>query len=154
MKKIVSLLLAAMLLACTAAYAEWPDIDLASLSFEELVELHKAVDAEIDARIGCEPSTIAAGVYIAGTSIKSGAYTITCSDAYDESGMVIQVFENQDKYKEFLNSGDYWYAPGYQLYSGNIAADQTATISLADGMILVINGGAGIIQEGNPIWAP
>lgn len=153
MKKIVCLLLVVLMAVCSVVYAEG-GFDLSSMSLDELVALHKAVDAEIDARIGCEPSTIADGVYIAGTSIKAGAYTITCSETYDETGMVIQVFENQDKYEEFLNSGNNWYAPGYQLYSGSIAADQTATISLADGMVLVISGGAGMVQEGNPIWAP
>lgn len=54
MKKLVS-----MLACCLVASAE---ASLAAMTTEELVELHKAVDAEIDARIGYEQEAVCDGL--------------------------------------------------------------------------------------------
>ena len=50
MKKIVCLLLVVLMAVCSVVYAEG-GFDLSSMSLDELVALHKAVDAEIDSRI-------------------------------------------------------------------------------------------------------
>lgn len=152
MRKMITLALVSMLLICGTAHAEI-SIDLTTMALDELVELHKFLDAEIDARIGCEPSMIAGGVYTAGETIKAGAYVITCSAAYAEEGMVIQVYASHEQYEK-CRSVINQYKDDYQLFSEYIQPGQAVTISLADGMVLVIDGGVGIAESYVPTWAP
>lgn len=152
MRKMIALALVSLLLICGTASAE-TSIDLSTMSLDELVELHKLLDAEIDARIGVEPSMIAGGVYTAGETIKAGAYVITCTAAYAEEGMAIQVYASHAQYDEcrsVLNQ----YKDDYQLFAGHILPGQSVTVSLSDGMVLVIDGGVGLAEAIAPAWAP
>lgn len=149
MKKLITLFLAFLLSFCAVASAE--DLDLSSMNLDELVELHKLLDAEIDARIGGKPSLIAGGVYTAGKTIKSGMYAITCSDVYNEDGMTIKMFTSQSAYMLYQNdtSSDYYVHLSLTLQKG-----QTMSVSLSDGMVLVIDGGVGMAEAFMPTWAP
>lgn len=151
MKKLISLLLVCLLSFGAAASAE--GLDLSAMSLNELVELHKLLDAEIDARIGCSPSLIAGGVYTAGDTIKTGAYAITCTAAYTEEGMAIQIYANHEQYEK-SRSVYSQYKDDYQLFAGSIQPGHSVTVSLSEGMVLVIDGGAGLIEALAPTWAP
>lgn len=151
MKKLIALLLVSLLALCPAAMAE--GIDLKGMTLDELIALHAAIDAEIDARIGCEPSLIAGGVYTAGETIKTGVYVITCTNAYGEDGMTITVYANHEQYEK-CRSVINQYKDDYQLYAGSIAVEQAVTVSLADGMVLVIDGGIGLVEAITPTWTP
>lgn len=152
MRKLIILALVSLLLICGTASAEI-NIDLSNLSLDELVELHKLLDAEIDERFGGEPSMIAGGVYTAGETIKAGAYVITCTAAYAEEGMVIQVYASHAQYEE-CRSVISQYKDDYQLFAGHIQPGQSVTVSLASGMVLVIDSGVGLAESITPSWAP
>lgn len=149
--RIITLSLICLLAFSGAAAAE--GIDLTAMSINELVALHQSVDDEIDARIGCDPSTLAGGVYTAGETIKAGAYAITCTAAYAEDGLCIQMYANHAQYDECRAVIDV-YKDDYQLFAGHIQPGQSVTVSLSDGMVLVLEGGAGLAEVIAPTWAP
>lgn len=151
MKKLVALILVFLFAFSAAASAD--GFDLSAMTTEELLALHMAVDAEIDARIGCEPSTIASGVYTAGETIKSGVYVITCAEAYAEEGMKVQVYANHAQYEECREVFD-TYKDDYQLFAGTIMPGESVSISLSEGMVMVIDCGLGHAQATTPSWAP
>ncbi len=152
MKKIIAMLLVAMMVfGGSVVSAE--GVNLATMTTEELLALHEAVDAEIDARIGCEPSAIGGGVYTAGETIKPGVYIITCAEAYAEEGMQVQVYADHAQYEEYRAVFDS-YKPDYQLFAGVIMPGESVSISLSDGMVMVIDGGFGHVQTVTPSWAP
>ena len=157
MKKIVSLLVA-MLLICTAAYAESPD--LAAMSLEELKALHEQLDAELVARNAGAHSLITEGMYTAGKSIKPGAYKITCTEVYGEEDFTIHTFENEDNYSLYELGMGYGYGGSYDslmnaylVYSGNIEVGKSITVQLTEGMVLHIEGGSGEINALIADWA-
>ena len=152
MRKMITLAIVSLLLICGTAHAEI-SIDLTTMSLDELVELHKLLDAEIDARIGGEPSMIAGGVYTAGETIKAGVYVITGATAYAEEGMTIQVYASHEQYQK-CRAVYASYKDEYRLLEEHILPGQTVTISLADGMVLVIDGGLGMAEAFAPTWAP
>lgn len=157
MKKVLSLLVA-LLLVCTAAYAEAPD--LSAMTLEELVELHKLLDAELVARNAGAHSTITEGMYTAGKSIKPGTYKITCTEVYGEEGCTIHTFESEDNYSLYELGMGYGYGGSYDslmnaylVYSGNIEVGKSITVQLTEGMVLHIEGGSGEIHTLNADWA-
>lgn len=81
MKKIVSLLLVMLLLACSAAYAE--SIDVAGMPDDELIALYESVKAEMQERGISHSSskTLIEGKYIVGEDIEPGDYIITCTQS-------------------------------------------------------------------------
>ena len=148
MRKLISLSLVFAMLFCGVANAEI-DIELTLLSIDELIELHRLLIAEIEMRIGGEPSMIGGGVYIAGKTIKAGTYILTCSEAYGDVGMTIQMFESKSAHSLFLGG-----VTSNLLCSQSLQVGQSMSVSLADGMVLVIESGMGIVEAVSPAWAP
>ena len=75
MKKLVTLCLSLLLLMPVCASAS--DVDLASMSFDELVALKEGILEEIVSRPEFKEVTVPTGVYIVGEDIPVGAYTVT-----------------------------------------------------------------------------
>ncbi len=80
MKKLVSLILCmALLLISLPALAQ---IDLSSLSFDELLSLNTQVVTEITSRAEWKEVTVPAGVYEVGVDIPVGYWTISASEGF------------------------------------------------------------------------
>lgn len=73
MKKVIAIALA-LILICAAAYAA---IDLSGMSFDELLELRKQVDAALWASDGWQEVTVPQGVYRVGEDIPAGRWCVT-----------------------------------------------------------------------------
>lgn len=99
MKRITVLVLAALLLFCltlSSSYAE--DIDLSSLSYDELITLQSKLSLEIMQRPEFKAVKVPPGAYKVGVDIPAGKWTITASEgacevywgkALDEYGVEI-----------------------------------------------------------------
>lgn len=74
MKKALSCLLAVFLVVPVLAYA---DVDVKSLSTEELIALRVSIAAELMDRGEMKSATVPAGEYIVGEDIPAGSYSIT-----------------------------------------------------------------------------
>lgn len=161
MKRIVKIMCLCMvfcLLFGTVVFAE--GVDLSSMSLMELVKLHQALDKEIDARIGCQTSTIAEGVYTAGKSIKPGMYRIVCQESFGEEGLIIQTFANESDYSSYKLGTGYGLGSAYNnlmnayvVYSGSIEKGKAITVQLTQGMVLYIGNGIGEIHTIVADWA-
>ena len=147
MRKLFACILTFAMLISAVACAE--SIDLISMSLEQLIELRYLIDTRIDELIGRTPSTIAGGVYYAGQTIKPGVYVITCSEAYDDQGMTIQMFDSSLNYSTYING-----VTANLRYSESLQPMQSVTISLSEGMVLLIHNGSGIIETIQADWAP
>ena len=143
MRKLVLVLLLVLTVFCNMAYAE--DIDLTSMSLEELVELHKTIDAEIDARIGCEESLIPSGMYVAGKSINSGSYVISGND--DHYGIDVSTFASEETYRQAMAEDD----DSLILFESYVTEENSAFVKLEDGMVLYLDETA-IIEQATADW--
>lgn len=76
MKKLVSFIIVCSVLF-SFAYAE---VDLSSLSYDELVELSHTLTSEIISRPEWKEVTIPAGQWVVGVDIPEGIYSIKCID--------------------------------------------------------------------------
>nr|DAG55577.1 MAG TPA: TRAF PROTEIN, TRAO PROTEIN, TRAN ADHESION, BACTERIAL SECRETION.5A [Bacteriophage sp.] len=154
MKKLVSVLLVCLLAICVSAPVcadgEAAAIDLEAMSLDELLELHEAIDAEIDARIGCEQETVCDGVYVAGTSIKPGTYIITCTSV-NNMCMYVSTFASEDDYATYKAN---MFAPNApRLTQVSLTeAGQSAMVYLGEGMVMEIVGGSGTINAAAAEW--
>lgn len=80
MKKLLSLLLAALLLCSCFAVAE---IDVSGMSYEELTELNRAVQLELFKKGALiDGVKVPAGRYIVGEDIPEGVYRIESGSSY------------------------------------------------------------------------
>lgn len=151
MRKLIALSLVILLTFCGTAVAE-SVIDLSTMSLEELAELHKLIDAEIDARIGCEPSAITEGVFEGGVHIKPGTYMITCTDVNSGWGIYIDLFESMESYKTYnANTSD---NAALRIFRANFNIGGTAMVNIEEGTVLYIHNGIGTIQEVKSDWIP
>lgn len=142
MKKVISLLLA-LLFVCTAAYAEAPD--LSAMTLDELLELHKLLDTEIDARIGCEPDIMPAGVYVAGESIAAGGYVISANE--DHFGITVATFANVETYEQAMAEQN----EALIAFQNYLSKGDSAFVQLEEGMVLLVSETA-LIEVGNAAW--
>lgn len=148
MRRLISLSLVLVMLLCGTANADF-SIDLTLLSIDELIALHRLLNTEIEKRIGEEPSMIGGGVYIAGKTIKAGTYIVTCSESYSDEGMTVQMFESKSAHSLFLGG-----VTSNLLCSQSLQVGQSMSVSLSDGMVLVIEHGMGVADAVSPTWAP
>ena len=72
MKKIICILLLVCMTACAAAES----VDLAGLSFDQLLELHQKVTAEIISRPEWKEVTVPSGSWTVGKDIPAGSYSV------------------------------------------------------------------------------
>lgn len=124
MKKIVCFVLMAVLLV-TPVYAS--DIDLSSLSDEELQELQARVGEEITNRELSESVILQVGTYYVGTDIAPGSYIFSDAETDGTEGSWLLLYENEEKMKDYS-----WF--------GNevIEKGDSARVSLSDGQILKV----------------
>lgn len=146
MRKLIAMLLMLTLCICGAAAAE-VSIDLSAMSLDELVELHKLVDAEIDARIACEPSVFPAGVYIAGESIKAGDYTIYGSEQYHS--FMVEIFDSEKIFEQYVLERN----SSLMSFWTSVREDDSVFVHLEEGMVLVV-GGTSLIEVAQVAWLP
>lgn len=145
MKKLLALSLVLLLSFCSVAAAE--GVDLSAMTLDELVALHERVDAEIDARIGCDPDVISAGVYVAGESIKAGKYNILSSE--EHFGFTVATFASKALYEQAFAENNEALA-SFQCY---VSSGESAFVQLDDGMVLLISDTA-LIEEAKASWMP
>ena len=122
------------------------DIGISSMSIDELMELRTAIEEELWLRMEAGSSPIGSGMYRVGIDIKAGTYYI--SDA-KPSGLYfcIQLYEDEDA---LANREE---MTGFS-NSGYLDEGEDATVSLHDGMIMLIDSGSAVMQEIKPSWAP
>ncbi len=145
MRKLTIVILSFLLAFSGVAAAE--GIDLTTMTLDELVALHQSVDAEIDARISCDPEMIPAGVYVVGESIKAGKYNILTNDDY--YGFNVATFASKEIYEKAFAENNEALA-SFQCYVGS---DDSAFVQLDDGMVLLVSGTA-LIEEAKASWMP
>lgn len=141
---IVALAVAGLMLIASPAYAL--DIDLDSLSIEELMELRTQVAQKINEKVGSDAAPIASGVYVVGKDIREGTYYVSDTKIADKYFKVF-LYEDEEAHKnreDMTGRGDVSY----------MKEGEDATISLHDGMVMEIEGGSAMIQEIKPSWAP
>lgn len=146
MRKMICLFLTILLLTTGSALAEL-SIDLAALTIDELVELHRLLDAELDKRIACEPSVFPAGLYIGGESIKPGSYIISGNDTY--YGITVAVFSSVEIYKQAFAEQNEALAT-FQSY---LSDGDTAFVHIDEGTVLLVSDTA-LIEAATTFWMP
>ncbi len=145
MKKMVVLILVCLLAFGGVSFAE--GFDLSAMSLEDLVTLHKQVDLEIEARIGCEKSLIPAGIYVVGESIKTGKYTIYTDE--EHYGFNVATFESLAKYQQAMAEQNEALAL-FQIY---VSSNDSTFVNLKDGMVLLVSETA-LIEVAKEAWVP
>ena len=83
MKKLIVLILVASLsLISSIAIA---DVDVSTLSYDELLVLQKKLTTEIMSRPEWKEVVVPAGIWTIGEDIPAGTYSLTCADEYGAS---------------------------------------------------------------------
>ncbi len=123
--RILSLLFVLMLSTVTFAHAEF--FDLSSLSYDELIALHKQVSMAIMQSDEWKEVTVPVGTYVIGEDIPAGNYTVV----YD-GGMqaCLYITSPNERYKDAHLLGDIW--ESYTI----------GKLSLSDGQVLEITYGS------------
>jgi len=143
MKKVVALVLVlAMCIGMVGVVSASPaSIDLSSMSSDDLIALKKAIDVELANRGEIVTGTITSGTFTTGRDIKPGVYVFT---KQDDGLAAIYIYDDQDKYSAHEPSGQ-----------SVISQGESATVSLFDGMVLLIDDFSGTIElQPAPSWAP
>ncbi len=144
-RKVLCSIIAAMCFAYPVMAAE---TDLSSMTLDELVELRNSITQEILARTADEEmETIPAGVYVAGTDIKVGSYTITVSE---DGNVAMFIYENEDAFNSTTKSGNTERA--LPLFDTFLMHSGSATANLKEGQVLRLSGEA-YIQNNTSSWA-
>lgn len=147
-KSILCIALGMCLSVATPVMAEAPDIDLASMSTEDLVSLKNSVDSEIATRGG--DNIISQGVYAVGVDIKAASFKLTSVQNADYTSTYIDLYnskEDMDNNKEI------------DTYIVHYDAEESGTVrslnlNLKEGQIINITGDDMVIEEVNPSWKP
>ena len=143
MKKLVVIFAILTMIVC-GAYAE--ELDLESMSLDELVTLHRRLDAEIKERTACtdESAPFYHGNYVVGQDIKAGTYAFTCT--YKTEGhydMAIYVYENAEAQENYE-----------RLNVIGLQVGDTGTFTVRDGNILSVQNGMGEIRQAGGFFVP
>ena len=105
-------MLAIILILCLLPIISLADVDLSSMSIDELQSLRKNICSEILSRSKWNSVTVPSGFYVVGEDIPAGHWTIRYSDPWS----IVTYFSKTD---ETGKSPDYW---GGVCYSANIGA--------------------------------
>lgn len=158
MKRIVVLVMGILLLVSGFALGE--EIDVDSMTTAELVVQYETIRNELLQRLdeSTLDSSIARGQYIVGVDIAPGKYEFICTEAIvegDHEYPYISVYKII-KPEEFEKRLSYaWYdATEERYYSKRLQVGSKVSFTLEEGMILVIERCAGIIQLSNHSWGP
>lgn len=141
MKKVLGLLLAVVMSIGIAGTCFAADVDLKSMSIEELIALRDEVIAEINEKVNPVDDVIGAGVFVVGTDIKEGIFNLTViSDTFG----AVKLYESKEMYDE-----------GETILWKNPAQGDMVTVNLHEGMVLEIGGfSCSIVEQVKPSWAP
>ena len=152
MKKRVGIILSVILastMTMTPVYAT-ENIDLDSMSVEDLVALQKKISEKLEEMNWKDPEwdIIPQGIYKVGTDIKAGQFKV---EAIKDT-VSIKLYESEDIYKE----DDYGYEARYPLYYDEETGESdSAFLSLSDGQIVAIEYASAYIKEvTNASWMP
>lgn len=148
-KSILAIVLGMSLLLSTPVMADVPDINLASMSTEDLVSLRDSINAEIANKGG--DNIIGEGVYTVGTDIKAGNFKVTPMKGYD-GRTSFYIFKDSSEYDDYKGGN---YDAGdcvIDLDSYEENDTDSGNLVLKDGEILYIDRGNAIIEEVNPSW--
>lgn len=142
-------LVLAVSLFSTVAYAEAEEIDLAEYSLDELVALYTSVRAELSSRLELidNDSLIGRGVYIVGTDIKAGRYVLTVYEtdtnyAGDRIDNSVSIWSGKEGDSDLL------------MWETDIPVGESFVVSLTDGQTFKVLGCLCTIAVSNAIWAP
>lgn len=150
-KSILAIGLGMSLLLSTPIMADVPDIDLASMSTEDLVSLRDSINAEIANKGG--DNIIGEGVYTVGTDIKAGNFKVTPMKGYD-GRTSFYIFKDSSEYDDY-KGGNYDAGDCVIDLSGyDEDCKDSGNLVLKDGEILYIDRGNAIIEEVDPSWKP
>ena len=143
MKKRILAVVCAVMLISTSAPIMASDIDIQSMSTEDLISLKKEISAELSNRnAGGDP--IGEGVYIVGEDIKAGHYDFTAGTPSNYCVTVLY-YENMDSYNNeepINNDGN----------TGYLQEGVLMSLNLKDGQVLSISGGNGWMEATTPSW--
>lgn len=150
MKKRVGIILSVILastMAMTPVYAT-ENIDLDSMSVEDLVALQKEISEKLEEKGEDENAwgIIPRGIYKVGTDIKAGNFEFI---AYDE-GVSISTFDSEEGYEDY-DTLDYDWLD----YDEKTGDRDRISLKLSDGQIVAIEYGSAFIKEvTNASWMP
>ena len=154
MKKLLSLILAALMLMAMPALAE--ELDPSEMTLDELVKLHTLIHNELVKRIDDNRAMIYTGDYLAGTDIKPGVYLITCTKkTYTNSDMTIAVYHSGEDYDNYAHMD-----PNYADFKKHAASlsqiikGESAIVRVEAGDYLIIRKGEGLCIPYQGTWAP
>ena len=148
MKKVIALLLVAMLSICSVGYAE--NIDFSTMTTDALLALREQLNAEINERIGDDANLIGDGVYVAGVDIKPGMYQITCAASFDDREFYVNLFESKENYQTY--DSNRWENSDYRFYQAALYQGGMCTVNLTEGMTIEIYNGIGRMEAVQPDW--
>lgn len=156
------LLLLVALAACSNTAPAVQEEFEPQIEFEEVqpkleveTEQEPAIEILIDNSWYCtNGNAICNGVYRVGTDLTTGRYIFTCTDA--EFSAHVTVFENEEKYLRYhkasrFTTGEEWDTLAENAFSDDyIYPDETYTLNLKEGNILMIEDGRGtlILENG------
>ena|GEM_PF-1987692 len=145
MKRSLAVVLVLLLcLIAISAFAE--EIDLGSMSLDELQTLHRRINEEVSSRFPPESSPFGSGVYIAGKSIKLGSYTFTVTETFGTI-CYIQVWQSEEDYAEGSSASSYKEISLKE-------AGQLVTLNFSEGIVIAINNASGVISPVVASWVP
>ena len=138
MRKVVSLVLLIALL-CTPVFGS--DVDVSSLSDEELLSLFNTVQAELKTRDISEENCIKKGAYIVGTDIAAGSYVLT-GMLDGEEYTDVYVYASMDDYHEY-----------HSLESNYVKGKESINVQLTDGTVVYFSKDT-LIEKSSAPFAP
>ena len=140
-KKMLVLFLALVMVVTPAFAAE---LDLTSMSVEELYSLRSKISTELNARLIPDSSTLFGGVYVVGKDIKAGKYAFypeSISSVY----VTIDIYVSEEAFEndELLRANRH-----------TASESEAEYLDLQDGMVVSVFHGYGLLQPIQPSWAP
>lgn len=95
MKRFISLILVALLLLATPVLAEAVNVD--SLSLNELVDLRRLVNSEINERLASSEGVFYPFDYVVGEHIPAGIYLVSVVEILDNYHGYVSIKKNEEK---------------------------------------------------------
>lgn len=149
MKRKILTLLATMTFISTPVYAS-ADIDISSLSVEQLIDLRSKINATIAENGG--DNLIGMGKYVVGVDIKEGTFSFQCTKNAQYGFINVLTYPSQEEYDKYHSGdSDSEYEVSQLYYNEEPANQNSATVKLTEGMVLELSDEA-IIEEINPSW--
>jgi hypothetical protein len=148
---IAAIVLATTMITTPVLASEAVNIDLDSMSIDELMNLKGEVDQKIADKGG--DNTIGQGVYYVGTDIKASNFKITPVVNMTDSDLTVAIYNDEETYKNDPDEQNYDnFIRLYKPDEGETA--QSANLNLKEGQVLCIWYGEAIIEESHASWMP